>query len=182
MSNTTEEIKRDVAAVFFDGKNLDNAIKDLLALGIAKEQVSLLCNEQVVKEKLQADYKSVNKVNDGGSMERYVENEGAASTVSATIGGLSLAGSAVGGGAIVASAAIFGGALAVATAASVVVGGIGAVVGAFISKSDADVLKNELDAGHIILLVRVGENRMKDEVVELLSGHSGMNARVLQPA
>lgn len=115
-------------------------------------------------------------------MVRYVENEGTPSTVSSTIGGLSLTAGAVGGGAIVASAGIFGGAIAVATAASVVVSGIGALAGAFISKSDADALQNELDAGHIILLVRTSEDRIKDEVVALLSEKSGLRAKVLAAA
>ncbi len=179
---TNGQIERDIAAVFFDGENLNGAIEALLKAGIAKENLSLLCTEQAVKERLQADYSCVAAIEDDGSVVRYVENEGTASTVSSTIGGLSLAATAAGGGAIIASAGIFGGAVAVATAASVVVGGVGALASAFISQSDADALQSELDAGHIVLLVRTGEDRVKDEVIALLGDHSGLDARVLQAA
>ncbi len=179
---TNELIERDIAAVFFDGEKLSDAIEALLAAGIERTKLSLLCTEDAVKERLQADYKCVAGIKDEGSVIRYVENEGTPSTVSSTFGGLSLAATAVGGGAIIASAGIFGGAVAVATAASVVVGGVGALAGAAISQTDADALQSELDAGHIVLLVRTGEDRLKDEVVALLEDHSGVSARVLQPA
>ena len=179
---TNDKIERDIAAVFVDGESLNDAVSAVLKTGIEKGKLSLLCAEDAVKQRLQADYSCVGELTDSGSMVRYVENEGTPSTVSSTIGGLSLAATAVGGGAIIASAGIFGGAVAVATAASVVVGGVGALAGAFISQTDADALQSELDAGHIVLLVRTGEDRMKDKVLAALDDCASMDARVLQAA
>lgn len=71
MSTKNGEIECDIAAIFFDGENLDDAIKASLSLGVEKEQMSLLCTEQFVKDKLQADYQRVDAIKDGGSVARW---------------------------------------------------------------------------------------------------------------
>lgn len=175
MENTDKKIQQDVVASFVDGERLNQAVKRLLDAGIENKQISLLCTEQSVMDKLQDDFDVVNEANSNEKLERFVAKEGTSSTVAATVGGLSLAATTAGGAAIIASAGVFGGAVAVATATAAVVGSIGALTGVAISQSDADKLQEELDDGHILLVVRTGEDRQKDEVVELLQQCSNEN-------
>ncbi len=180
MSNDQDRIERDIAATFFDAKSLSNAMDNILALGIERDQLGLLCSETALKEKLNSDYDIETATAEGNVAARYVKKEGVSSTVSATFGGLSIVASAIGGGVLVASAGIFGGALAVATAGSVIVSGLGAIAGSAISTSDADTIQNELDAGHIVLLVRTQEDRTKDRVIATLKEASGLDPLVLE--
>lgn len=179
---TNEKIKRDIASVFVNGEDLNDAIKAVLHIGIEEDKISLLCTEDADRVRSQSDNSCVGEVEDSGSTMRYVENEGTSGTVFSTVGGLPSAATAVASGAIIDSAKIFGTAVAVATATSVVVGGIGALAGAFISQNEADALQSELDAGHLVLLVRDGENRMKGKVIAALDGCSALDARVFQAA
>lgn len=182
MNASSRVPKRRVAGTFFSGNKLDSAIKALLDNGFEKDQIDMLCTEETVRDKLKQDYVCIGAIADDEDATRFVEKEGTASTVSATIGGLSLAGGAIGGGAIIASAGLLGGPVAVATAASTVAGGLGALAGAFISKSDVDILQDELNAGHILLLVQTEEGRQKDTAERILTEVSEIKARVLEPA
>lgn len=182
MNASSHAPQRRVAGTFFSGNKLDSAIRSLLDNGFNKDQIDLLCTEEAVREKLKEDYICISAIADDEDATRFVEKEGTASTVSATIGGLSLAGGAIGGGAIIASAGLLGGPVAVATAASTVAGGLGALAGAFISKSDVDILQDELDAGHIVLLVQTQEGRQKDIAQRILTEVSEIEAKVLEPA
>lgn len=180
MGTATSEIHRDIAAVFFTKEKLAEATNELSALGLKDGEISLLCTEQASKT-LQNDFSQPTaRSATQGKHADLVQEEGSASTVSATFGGLSLVATSVGGAAIVASAGIFGGAVAVATAASVVAGGLGALAGAFMSKSDADVLQNEIDAGHFVLVVRAPESELKDQVIASLEQTSGVSVRQLK--
>lgn len=50
MTMTAEKLDYHVAAMFFTGEKIDQAIKALSEIGIAKDQISLLCTEQAVKD------------------------------------------------------------------------------------------------------------------------------------
>lgn len=177
MSAAAGEIQRDIAAVFFTTEKLTEGINALQVLGLENKEISLLCSEQAAQTLQNNDF---NFSPEPSTQDAHAGSEGTASTVSATFGSLSLVASAVGGAAIVASAGIFGGAVAVATAASVVAGGLGALAGSFMSKSDADALQNEIDAGHYVLVARTEESALKDRVVESLETTSGVSARILK--
>lgn len=182
MNHTVNNLERDIAAVFFTKEKVELAIEALQDAGVQKEQISLLCTEHTVRERLAASYEEFGDTEKDRASVHGSEERVSPSTVTATVGGLSLTASAIGGGALVASAGIFGGAVAVATVAAVTVSGLGAMAVAFMTPSDAEGLQHELDAGRIILLVRTGENRQRDEALRLLSDVSEIEAKVLREA
>jgi len=172
---SNEEIKKDLVAVFFDAQTLENTINELSNLGVTKDQLGILCAEESLNGKLGHIYERVSKETGSDDPDtRFVERESVGTTPYAAIGGLTFVGSALGGGAIVASAAVFGGALAAATAAPVVVGLAGLLAGTIMSKTDSESLQEQIDAGHILLFVRTGEDKFKNEVTAILNKHSGI--------
>ncbi len=175
-SISNQEIKKDLVAVFFDAQTLESAISDLHEIGATDDQLGLLCSEDSLQGKLGHIYKRLTAKSGADDPDTFfVENESVGSTPYAAIGGLTFVASAIGGGAIVASAGIFGGALAAATAAPVVVGLAGLLAGTIMSKNSAESLQEQVDAGHILLFVRTGENKFKDEVMKVLEKHSGVD-------
>jgi outer membrane lipoprotein SlyB len=176
MKNSAKpEIKKDLIGVFFDAHKLEDAISDLHKIGVTEDHLGILCAEESLTGKLGHIYNRVSaQTGENDPDTVFVQRESIGSTPYAAIGGLSFVASAIGGGAIVASAGIFGGALAAATAGPVVVGLAGLLAGTLMSKTDSESLQEQVDSGHILLFVRTGENRFKDEVSKLLEKHSAV--------
>lgn len=174
-TSTKDEIKKDLIGVFFDAHKLEDAITDLNKIGVTDAQLGILCAEESLTGKLGHIYDRVSSQTGENNPDMvFVQKDSIGSTPYAAIGGLTFVASALGGGAIVASAGIFGGALAAATAAPVMVGLAGLLAGTLMSKTDAESLQEQVDSGHILLFVRTGENRFKDEVAQLLEKHSAI--------
>ena len=134
---------REAIGIFFDAKHLEAAITDLKSKGFRDEDLGLLAGENTVREKLGHLYTDVNKdqASPDAPNTAFVARDSIGDTAHALFGTLYIVGSAIAGGAVVATAGILGGALAVAAATTAVFGGIGVVLGAIISKSDAEYLE-----------------------------------------
>lgn len=183
MANATDTLKIDSVAVFFEKANLEAAVGQLKEIGIADEQMGLLCSESCLSSKLEHLHAQLKQQSGNPDAPNVKSIDGEALNVApyATFGAFTFVGGVLGGGALVASAGVLGGAVAVAAAASTVVGGIGALTAGILSQSDAENLQEQLDAGHMLLFVRTGEDRQKDQVLEILAEHSGIKPRVLTP-
>lgn len=174
-SASNSEIKKDLVAVFFDAQTLEDTIKDLSEIGVGKDQLGILCAEESLNGKLGHIYQRVSNESGGDEPDvSFVERESVGTTPYAAIGGLTFVASAMGGGVIVASAGVFGGALAAATAAPVVIGLAGLLAGVVMSKTDTEALQEQVDEGHILLFVRTGEDKLKDDVRKILDKYSGI--------
>jgi hypothetical protein len=179
-----QAITRDVVGIFFGSERLQGAINNLTMEGIDSTRIGILCSEETTREKLSHVYGEVAVEDGSGNPDNQcrfeIKSDSVATAPYATIGGLSLVATALGGGAIVASAGVLGGALVVATAASTVAAGLGAVAGAAISESEKNTIQHELDKGHILLWVRVKESKEKERAMHILHESSELEPIVLE--
>jgi len=171
---------REAVGIFFDAQKLEEAVADLKASGFHSDELGLLAGEFTVKENLGHIYTDINK--DSGSPDSpnvaFVAKETVDDTAHALFGTLYMFGTAVVGGAVVASAGILGGAVAVAVSTAAVFGGVGAVIGAILNKSDAEYLEEQVDEVHLLLFVRTKDAEHEKLAVEILSRHSAFDPRV----
>jgi hypothetical protein len=108
----------------------------------------------------------------------FVSEEGTEDTNHAGLGALVFLGAAGAAGAAVITAGIFGGALLAGTAGAAAVGAVGAVVGTVISKSDADLLEEQIDEGHILLFARTKGSESERVAIEVLSRNGAIEPKV----
>lgn len=181
-TNINSALKVDTVGVFFDANLLQTAVEKLKEAGITDSQLGILCSESSLNAKLGHLYQRINRDADDSETPDidFVQEEAVGDTPYAAFGALSLVAGALGGGALVTSAGVLGGALAVATAVSAVVGGLGALTAGIMSKSDAEELQEQIDAGHILLFVRTGEDRQKDQVSDIIEQVSEIAPRQLK--
>lgn len=171
---------REVIGIFFNASSLEKAVKDLYDNGFKHSEVGMLAGKFTVQQKLGHLYQEVNS--DIGSPDApdtaFVAKESVGDTFHALIGTLYVVGAAVAGGAIVVSAGIFGPPLAVAAATTAVFGGVGALLGYISSESDAEYLEEQVEEGHLLLLVRVENPAREKLAVEILSRDCAFNPKV----
>jgi outer membrane lipoprotein SlyB len=174
------EVVREVIGIFFDEKNLLDAIKDLRTSGFEHDQLGLLASEHAVQKALGDVYTRTNAHHDPSHapVTAFVKNESVGDTFRALEGSLFFTGATAALGAVVASAAVFGGALLIAVAGAVGVGTIGALISGIIRQSDAEYLEEQVDEGHLLLFVRASDPDKEKTAVRILSRHSGYDARV----
>jgi len=172
---------REAVGIFMDAEHLNNAIGELLAAGFERDELGLLASEHAVQQKLGDVYTRIAEIQDSphASETAFVKNESVEDTVHGLTGGLYFVGGTAAMGAVVASSAIWGGPLAVAIAAAVAVGAVGALVEGIISKSDADFLREQLDDGRVLLFVRgIGDTASEKRAREILSRHAAVAVRI----
>ena len=140
----------------------------------------MLGGENTVREKLGHLYTDVNKdqASPDAPNTAFVARDSIGDTAHALFGTLYIVGSAIAGGAVVGTAGILGGALAVAAATAAVFGGIGVVLGAIISKSDAEYLEEQVDEGHLLLFVRTRDGDHEKLAVQTLAAHAAFDPRI----
>lgn len=172
---------REAIAVFLDPQHLKSAIRDLLASGVSRERIGLLASEHSVRESLGDFYAHTNNTNDSGQgpVTAFVDKSSNSQQQQDSLGGsLFFAGTTGAMGAVVASSAVFGGALLAALSGVVAVGAVGAMAGKIILQSDADYLQQQIDEGHILLFVTIGDRLREQDIVDLLTRHEGQNVKV----
>lgn len=179
-NDTNTHTTREAVGIFFDAKTLEDTITDLKASGFLADELGLLASEFAVRENLGHLYTDVNE--HGGSEdapETAFVSKGSTNEIShAMFGSLYIIGTAVVGGAVVASAGILGGGVAVAVATTAVFGGVAAVLGGILHKSDADYLEEQVDEGHLLLFVTTKDSEHEKKAVEIMSKHSAFDPRI----
>jgi len=180
MTNTDgKHTVREAIAVFADPNGLKNAVKDLQAAGINRDQIGLLASENSIRESLGDFYTQTNDKQSGKTpMTAFVGKDDANQLQDSIGGSLFFVGTSGAMGAVVASSAIFGGALLAALSGVVAVGAIGALAGKIILQSDADYLQQQVDDGHVLLFVRVIDASREQDVIDILSRHDGQGVKI----
>ncbi|MBC54892.1 MAG: hypothetical protein CMQ34_13775 [Gammaproteobacteria bacterium] len=80
---------REAIAVFMDPESLKNAVKDLIATGVSREQIGLLASEHSVRESLGDFYAHTNNSNDAkhGPVTAFVDKNSNSQQQQDSLGG-----------------------------------------------------------------------------------------------
>jgi len=162
---------REAVAVFEDVGDLDEAVRALLATGFAEDDLSLLARRRTVEHKLGHTYENVEELEDDPNVPRvaYRRPVDAAAAEGNYIGAITWAPPLLAAGAVVASTGIVTG-LVIGAA---VAGGIAAnVLGHFIDHRHAAWLQEQLDAGGILLWVRLRDEAAAETALKILTRHA----------
>ncbi|MEO8467272.1 MAG: hypothetical protein ABI640_18255 [Gammaproteobacteria bacterium] len=178
-TNETETI-REAVGIFFDAEHLRDAINHLLAAGFKNEELGLLASEQIVRESLGDLYTRTNEDLDlaGAPSIAFVGKESTGGAAQPLGGSLFFVGTSGVIGAVVASSAILGGALLAAVSGAVGVGLVGLLVSTIIHQTDAAYLQEQVEKGHILLFVRMADSNREQQVLDILSGHCGVEVKM----
>jgi hypothetical protein len=177
-----ETTVREAVGIFFEPVHLRAAMGELVASGFGRGQIGLLASEQVVERSLGELYTRTNESHESGSppATAFVGREGGGEVAQSLGGSLYFLGTTGAMGAVVASSAILGGALFAGIGGAVAVGVVGAVVASVIHQSDADYLRQQVDEGHILLFVRILDPSREQQVLEILSRHYAVDAKMYE--
>jgi hypothetical protein len=167
---------REAAAVFRSREQIDEAVTALLRAGFDRADIDLMASAQAVREKLGGAYVAVEELADVPDTPRksFIAREDVTTMVAAVAGILSYIGATASAMAVVAS----GGAVALAAVAALVGGGLTGGTGAFlihqiVGQQWGDELETLMEAGGLVLWVRVHNAEQERTVVEILRSLGG---------
>ncbi len=163
--------KREAVAVFEDVADLDDAVRALLDAGFSRSDLSLLAGRHTVERKLGAAYHRVEELEDDPSVPRvaYRRLADTAAREGGFISALSWAPPLLAAGAVVASTGIVTGLIIGAAVAGSLAANVFAHV---LDRRHADWLQEQLDAGGILLWVRLGDEDAVKEALRVLTRHA----------
>ena len=170
---------REAVGVFFDAESVEGCVNNLKSNGFSNEHIGLLANQHTVQAKLTHLYEEVNKHGANEPDVAFVGKESTENSTSAFLGSLSFIGAATVGSGMVASAALLGGPLLVSAATVAFGGGITAVMGWVISKSEADYLEEQIEAGHILLFVRTRNAQQERKALDSFSKFAAFGSKIV---
>jgi hypothetical protein len=165
------ERAREAVAVFEEVGELDEAIRSLLAAGFKEDDLSLLADRRTVERKLGHAYEKVEELEDAPDVPRvaYRRPLDPANTESGFIGALTWAPPLLAAGAVVASTGLITGLIIGAAVA----GSLGAsVLGHVVDQRHAEWLQEQLDAGGVLLWVRIKDDEAARIAVSILTQHA----------
>jgi len=166
---------REVVAVFDSSEALQSAIDDLLTNGFHHSEISLLANEETVREKLGPEHIRASELEDSDVVPRseYVDPESMNEAKAGIVGGLFYVGAIVGASAVMAA----GGALASAIAAGVIAGGGGGLFGVALAKligdNQAKQVQEQLENGGLLLWARAWNKDKERTAISILERNGG---------
>ena len=171
---------REAVGIFLDVGTLENAIDELRHAGFGRTDLGLLADEHTVSQTLGRLYARVNDPKNDPNKPPidWIRAESMGDVVHGLVGAVVFAGAATAAGAVIATVGLFGGAIVTAGVAAVSVGGLGAVLAGIITKNDAEYLQEQIDRGHVLLIVRTRDLAHESRAVEILSKHSPFETRV----
>jgi len=172
---------REVAGVFRSREQLDNAITALLLAGLDRADIDLMASADAVRRNLGGAYVAAEELADVPGIPRksFVAREDVTTVVAGIAGILTYIGATASALAVVAS----GGALALVAAAAVIGGGLTGGTGAFfihqiLGQERGDELETLMEAGGLVLWVRVHNPNQEKTAIEILRSHGGEAVRV----
>ncbi|MFW5679070.1 MAG: hypothetical protein ACOC3D_02300 [Pseudomonadota bacterium] len=166
-----EQRMREAVAVFDDVADLDEAVNALLAAGFGEADLSLLADRETVEKKLGHTYVRVDELVDDPTAPRVVYHRPSDPAVNEgrLIGSLTWAPPLVAAGAVVASTGLVTGLVIGAAVAGTLAA---SVLGHVLDRRHADWLQEQLDAGGILLWVRIADEDKAEIAVPILTRHA----------
>jgi hypothetical protein len=162
---------REAVAVFEEVIELDEAIRGLMAAGFHEDDLSLLADRKTVEKKLGHTYEKVEELEDDPTVPRvaYRRPLDPAQAEGRFIGALTWAPPLLAAGAVVASTGLVTGLVIGAAVASSLAG---SVFGHVLDQRHAAWLQEQLDAGGILLWVRLEDEAAAAKAVSILTRHA----------
>jgi hypothetical protein len=171
---------REAVAVFTNAADMEAAVDDLLSSGFARADLSLLASSETVRQKLGHSFSSTRDLEDDAEVPTtaYVARESVGDAEGAVLGGLMYVGAFLGLAPIVASGGTIGAAILATVLGSGGGAAIGAILASVIGQKHADHLKEQMDAGGILLWVRTRDTEHEERARTILSRHSGQDVHI----
>ncbi len=162
---------REAVAVFEEVVDLDEAIRGLLAAGFEEKDLSLLADRRTVETKLGHAYEKVEELEDEPNVPRvaYRRPLDPAQAEGRFIGALTWAPPLLAAGAVVASTGLVTGLIIGAAVAGSLAG---SVFGHVVDQRHANWLQEQLDAGGILLWVRLADDDAATTALSILTRHA----------
>jgi hypothetical protein len=172
--------QREAVGVFDNADALEAAVDELEISGFNRAAISVLANDETVKDRLGRLYRSVAEIEDDprAPLAAFVSRDSRVGGEAAAVGVPMFIGGIAGGLAVVAS----GGALAAAFLAAVGVGAVGAGIGGLlarvISHRHVDQVSEQLVKGGLVLWVGVGDDAAAARALDVLIKAGARDAHV----
>ena len=167
---------REVVGVFDDLSSLQSAIDDLMTDGFDRSEISLLAEDDAVRQKKGAAGATELEDDDRAPRVAYVEGESLSEGKALLVGGLFYVGAFVGAGALAGrmfDSPILAGALT---------GGFAALVGLALSKLIGDRqarwARAQLERGGLLLWARAWTEEREREAMEVMKRNGGRHVHV----
>jgi hypothetical protein len=172
---------REAVGVFRSRQQIEEAITTLLRADFDRADIDLMASAQAVREKLGGAYVAVEELADVPYVPRksFIAREDVTTIVAAVAGILTYIGATAAATVVVAS----GGAVALAAVAALVGGGLTGGTGAFlihqiVDQQWGDELETLMEAGGLVVWVRVHNDRQERLAVDILRSLGGEAVRV----
>jgi hypothetical protein len=170
----------EAVGVFDSWAALQASMYDLLIAGFSRFDISMLANEEAVREKLGDRFWTAKELEDDPDVPRaaFVSEEAIGELEGGITGGFLFLGSAIAMTALLGPAAT-----AAASIAAAVIGGVpGAVIGGLIARrlgaEHKDYYRHQIERGGILLWVRCSTPEKERLAQKIMAGHSGRDVHV----
>jgi hypothetical protein len=175
----------EAVAVFHDAEALQGTIDELLTAGFDHAEISVLANEQAIRDKLGHDYTSTAELEDDPDVPRveYLPEENFGNAQGGIIATAAYFPAVIGSLVVVSS----GGTLLGAVAVAAIAGGAGAAVGTtlarLIGSTHAKHMNEHLHHGGLLLWVRTHDAEHEAKALEILRRRKGddVHLHVMRP-
>lgn len=170
----------EAVGVFDTFETLQTAFYDLRAVGFSRYDISLLADENVLKEKLGQSYWRSDHLEDDPRAPRaaFVSEEAIGELEGAIAGGFFFLGSYIAMAAMLTPASTLA-----ASIAAIAIGGspaavIGAILARRVGQHHKEYYATQIKHGGILLWVRVADKEKEKLAVKIMKGHSGRDVHV----
>ncbi|KAA0577303.1 hypothetical protein FZ983_20730 [Azospirillum sp. B21] len=171
---------REAVAIFDSRESLQNAIDDLSLAGFQRHELSLLANDETIRERLGSVPGDVGSLahDPNAPRQAYISPEDIGSGQGAAVGFPAYVGAIIATGAILATGGTALAAAAAAAAAGVGSGAAGSFLSQWITDKRNEPMLQHLDKGGILLWVNVGDAARERIALEVLNRHATQPAEV----
>lgn len=171
---TTDATVREAVAVLDSRESLQKAIDDLTLAGFQRHELSLLANDETIRERLGSVPGDVGSLahNPDAPRQAYISPEDIGSGQGAAVGFPAYVGAIIATGAVLATGGTALVAAAAAAAAGVGSGAAGSFLSQWITDKRNEPMLQHLDKGGILLWVNVGDAARERIALEVLNRHA----------
>lgn len=182
--NQTDAI-REVIGVFTDDTQVRDSLRDLDAAGFDAGSIGLLAASHAIQEKfadvyVPADEDPAESGDPDAPRTAFIQQESTGNTANAMFGSLFFVGATTTAGVLVMSAAVLASPILAGLGGVAVMGGIAATMRSILKKSEAERLQEQIDQGHLVLVVRTPDPAREAQAQEILSKYSAIDVRTYE--
>ncbi|QCG87560.1 hypothetical protein [Azospirillum sp. TSH100] len=171
---------REAVAVFDSRDALQSAIDDLTLAGFQRHELSLLANDETIRERLGGVPSDVGSLahDPDAPRQAYISPEDVGSGKGVAVGFPAYVGAIIATGAVLATGGTALAAAAAAAAAGVGSGAAGSFLSQWITDKRNEPMLQHLDKGGILLWVNVGDAARERIALDVLNRHAARPAEI----